>query len=47
MDAWLPEYSKDSMGTNLVLVRSPEILAFIQKGIEKKEINVSKIPIEK
>ncbi|KKH16917.1 Coenzyme F420 hydrogenase/dehydrogenase, beta subunit C-terminal domain [Methanosarcina mazei] len=47
MDAWLPEYSKDSMGTNLVLVRSPEILVFIQEEIGKKEINVSKIPIEK
>lgn len=46
MDAWLPEYSKESKGTNLVLLRSPEILAFIQEGTEKKEINVSKIPIE-
>lgn len=47
MDAWLPEYSKESKGTNLVLVRSPEILDIIQKGIEKEEINVSKISIEK
>lgn len=47
MDAWLPEYSRDNKGTNLMLVRSPEILAFIQEGMEKKEINVSKIPIEK
>lgn len=47
MDAWLPEYSKDSMGTNLVLVRSSEILAFIQEGMEKKEINANKIPIKK
>lgn len=46
MDAWLPEYSKDSMGTNLMLVRSPEILAFIQEGMEKKEIKVSKISVE-
>jgi coenzyme F420-reducing hydrogenase beta subunit len=47
MDAWLPEYSMDSRGANLVLVRSPEILALIQEGMEKEEINVSKIPIEK
>lgn len=47
MDAWLPEYSKDSKGTNLVLVRSPDILAFIREGTEKKEINVNKISIEK
>ena len=47
MDAWLPEYSRDGRGTNLVLVRSPEILACIQEGIEKKEISANKIPIEK
>lgn len=47
MDAWLPEYSKECKGTNLMLVRSPEILALIQGEIEKSEINVSKISIEK
>lgn len=47
MDAWLPEHAKDSMGIDLVLVRSPEILAFIQEGMEEREINISKIPIEK
>lgn len=46
MDAWLPEYSRDSRGTNLMLVRSPEILAFIQEGMEKEEINISKISVE-
>lgn len=46
MDAWLPEYSKDNMGTSLVLVRSPEILDIIEKGIEKVEIKVSKISVE-
>ncbi|KKG94041.1 Coenzyme F420 hydrogenase/dehydrogenase, beta subunit C-terminal domain [Methanosarcina mazei] len=47
MDAWLPEYSKDSRGTNLMLVRLPKILAYIQKGVEKKEIKVSEISVEK
>lgn len=47
MDAWLPEYSRDSRGTNLVLVRSPDILAFIQRGVEKEEISANKIPIER
>ncbi|KKH48338.1 Coenzyme F420 hydrogenase/dehydrogenase, beta subunit C-terminal domain [Methanosarcina sp. 1.H.A.2.2] len=47
MDAWLPEYSKDSRGTNIVLVRSPKVLNIIQEGIEKAEINVSKISVEK
>ncbi|AKB76275.1 coenzyme F420-reducing hydrogenase subunit beta [Methanosarcina lacustris Z-7289] len=47
MDAWLPEYSKDSRGTNIVLVRSPKVLDIIQEGIKKEEINVSKISVEK
>lgn len=46
MDAWLPEYSTDSRGANLILVRLPEILALIQEGMEKEEINVRKISIE-
>lgn len=47
MDAWLPEYTRESRGTNLVLVRSSKILDIIQKGVEKAEINVSKISVEK
>ena len=47
MDAWLPEYSKDSKGTSLLIVRSPEILTFIQEGIEKREINFNKVSVEK
>lgn len=47
MDAWLPDYSRDNKGTNLMLVRSPKVLDIIQEGIEKAEINVSKISVEK
>lgn len=47
MDAWLPEYSKDSKGTNLMIVRSPSVLPLIQEGIEKLEIKVNKISVEK
>ncbi|QYZ79906.1 4Fe-4S ferredoxin [Methanofollis formosanus] len=32
MDAWLPEFSKDSRGTSLVLVRSPLIQEVIKRG---------------
>jgi coenzyme F420-reducing hydrogenase beta subunit len=32
MDAWLPEYSKDSRGTSLVLVRSPLVQKVITGG---------------
>lgn len=47
MDAWLPEYSYDNSGTNLVLVRSPIVKEMISKGIECDEINVDKISIDK
>jgi Coenzyme F420-reducing hydrogenase, beta subunit len=47
MDAWLPEYSKDSKGTSLVLVRSPKILTVLLEGMEKGEINANKISGEK
>ena len=32
MDAWLPEYSKDSRGTSLMLVRSPLVERVISRG---------------
>ncbi|MBP2144572.1 coenzyme F420-reducing hydrogenase beta subunit [Methanofollis sp. W23] len=32
MDAWLPEYSKDSRGTSLVLVRSPAVREVLERG---------------
>jgi hypothetical protein len=47
MDAWLPEYSKDSMGTNLVLVRSPLVKEVITEGAKHKEIKLSEISIKK
>lgn len=44
MDAWLPEYSKDSRGTNLVLVRSLDMRVVIE---ERQGIYLSPILIEK
>jgi coenzyme F420-reducing hydrogenase beta subunit len=32
MDAWLPEYSKDSRGTSLMLVRSPLAAEVVERG---------------
>ena len=32
-DAWVEPYSSDGRGTNVVIVRSPEILALIERGI--------------
>ena len=47
MDAWLPEYSSDSKGTNLAIVRTPFINDLILKGSKEKQINIDKIPIKK
>lgn len=32
MDAWLPEYSRDSRGTSLLLVRSPAVREVLERG---------------
>lgn len=47
MDAWLPEYSGDSRGTSLVLVRSPFVQDLIAEGIKRKEVNLDPIQAEK
>lgn len=47
MDAWLPEYSKDSRGTNLIIVRSPLIDKLFLDGIKNEEINIENISINK
>ncbi|MCM1567456.1 MAG: Coenzyme F420 hydrogenase/dehydrogenase, beta subunit C-terminal domain [Dehalobacter sp.] len=47
MDAWLMEYSHDSKGTSLVLVRSPLIANLINTGVGSHSISLNSIPIEK
>ena len=47
MDAWLPEYSKESQGTNIVLVRSQLVQDVIDQGIMGKEVRLEPILIEK
>ncbi len=47
MDAWLPEYSGDSSGTSLVLVRSPLAERIIREhGIETGKCELQQICIE-
>jgi len=45
MDAWLPEYSKDSRGTSLVLVRSPLVEEVIarRQGVCLDPISVDRV----
>ena len=39
-DAWLPEYTKDSKGNNVVIVRNPVIDNLIKKAIESNKLNL-------
>lgn len=39
-DAWLPEYIKDSLGNNIVIVRNPEIDILIKNGIKLGRLNL-------
>src|SRR5699024_8431501 len=39
-DAWLPEYTKDSNGNNVVVVRNPLIDNLITEGIESAKLNL-------
>lgn len=45
-DAWLPEYTNDSMGTNVIVVRNPIIQDILEKNSDKiyiEEVSVDKI----
>lgn len=44
-DAWLPEYSKDSMGTNIIVVRNPIIEQIIYENRDK--LFIEKISVDK
>ncbi|HQK83550.1 MAG TPA: Coenzyme F420 hydrogenase/dehydrogenase, beta subunit C-terminal domain [Atribacter sp.] len=44
MDAWLPEYSGDSRGTSLIVVRSPVIREILMKGVS---LSLKPIPIDR
>ncbi len=47
MDAWLPEYSKDSRGTSILLIRSPVVAKMVDDGIREKKILLDPIPVDK
>jgi len=44
-DAWIPEYIKDNMGTNILIIRSTDILDVIKR--HSNEIHIESISIEK
>lgn len=42
-DAWLPEYTGESKGTNVLLVRHPEIAQIIKDGIADQKLRLDEI----
>lgn len=46
-DAWLPEYETDSLGTNIIIVRNPEINSLIKEAIKEKRLELVDIDKEK
>ncbi|WP_461197744.1 Coenzyme F420 hydrogenase/dehydrogenase, beta subunit C-terminal domain [Enterococcus sp. N249-2] len=42
-DAWLKDYTKDSDGNNIIIIRNPEIQKIIDRAIEQKRIIVDKV----
>lgn len=42
-DAWLPEYTKDSMGNNIIVVRNKTIDHIIKEAIKEKRIAIDKV----
>lgn len=46
MDAWLPTYSQDYKGTNLVLIRSPNIWEIIERGRKNQQVCLEPISIQ-
>lgn len=44
-DAWLPEYVKDSYGTNIIIVRNPFLLKIIENN--KKELKINELSVRK
>jgi coenzyme F420-reducing hydrogenase beta subunit len=47
MDAWLPEYSKESLGTSIVLLRNTELLALVEEGAASGELLLSPISVQR
>ncbi|UJF15255.1 Coenzyme F420 hydrogenase/dehydrogenase, beta subunit C-terminal domain [Jeotgalibaca sp. MA1X17-3] len=45
-DAWLPEYTQDSKGNNVVVVRNPRIDDLIKEGIRTGMLNLDKVDNE-
>lgn len=46
-DAWLPEYTKDSKGNNVIIVRNATIAKILNDGIKDGELVLDTLPAER
>ena len=46
MDAWLPKYMSDSLGVNIIVVRSVQLLSIINNAIENGELSLNHIAVQ-
>ena len=46
-DAWLPEYIGDSKGTNIVIIRNPEIATIFEEGVCSGALQLDILPAER
>lgn len=44
-DAWLPEYTNDSKGNNIIVVRNPVIQSIIKEGISNHLVKVDRVGV--
>lgn len=42
-DAWLPKYTEDGLGNNMIIVRNKDILKIIKEGIKNKKVKADEI----
>jgi coenzyme F420-reducing hydrogenase beta subunit len=42
-DAWLPDYVKEGMGTNIVITRRPELDAILKEGIQTQRLEMKNL----
>lgn len=45
-DAWLPEYTEDSEGNNVIIIRNPVIHQIIEEGIKLDKLNLDEVDKE-
>ncbi|MES1060027.1 Coenzyme F420 hydrogenase/dehydrogenase, beta subunit C-terminal domain [Enterococcus faecium] len=46
-DAWLPEYTMDSEGNNIVIIRNPIIKRIVEKALTEGRIKLDEISVSK